>query len=230
MLKLIVGGSILLVLGLALSQPGLWADVSAVDRFGYLAQSGDGGDLLPDGTPASVRPAGALPWSSPAPCGLEWIADNPKGLSPDPPPSTLHFTRKFRVTARILSAGNFVLTFKADDQVSFYLNGQPVPVASCMPPAGNDGECQQYCHLVVIPSALFHPDPQENELKIDLTNLHNVRVGKDFGWTSLSYSLRVQATSDPLPLDPAAPNHPKRGSVSELKRIFFPHKDNKGKD
>jgi hypothetical protein len=215
-------GFIVAVLGLVLWQVGapVQADVVAVDRFGFLAQSGDGGDFLPDGTAASVIPAGSIPWSSPAPCGLQWIADNPKGLSPNPPPSVVHFTRKFRVTSRILSAGVFVLTFKADDQVTFYLNGQALPVASCTPPAGNDGECQQHCHMVVIPSALFRPDPEDNELKIDLTNLFNVPVGKDFGWTSLTYSLRVQATSDPLPEDPAAPARPKSQFFESLKRLF----------
>jgi len=175
---------------------GAWAQMAPlVSQYGVFAQSGDGGDLPPNGKAAPIIPAGTIPWLSPQPCGLQWIADNPKGYAPDPPPSVIHFTRSFRLSPDLVHKGTFTLSFKADDQVEFFLNGESVAVASCTPPPGDDGECQKYCHTAVIAGSKFLPEPQVNTLKIDLINLHNVRVGRHYGWTSLSYSLGVKEAS-----------------------------------
>jgi len=175
---------------------GAWAQtVPLTDQYGCFAQTGDGGDLLPDGQPAPVIAAGAIPWGSPEPCGLQWIADNPQGYTPDPPPSVVHFTRSFRIAKNLAAQGTFVLRYKADDKVEFFLNDRSVAVASCVPPPGDDGECQKYCHELIIPAADFLPDPQVNQLRVDLTNLFNVPVNGKHGYTSLSYSLCVQSSA-----------------------------------
>ncbi|HUO58420.1 MAG TPA: hypothetical protein VMV05_09635 [bacterium] len=153
---------------------------------GVVAESGDGKDLLPDGKPAPTIPAGTIPSS--APCGLAWISDNPLGLAPNPPPSIIRFKRIFNLSEKDLEKGQFILTFKADDKAEFFLNGKPKAAAACAPPPGNDGECQQFCHVFIIPASAFHPGP--NELDILLTNLFNISVGNQFGWTELSYRLR----------------------------------------
>jgi hypothetical protein len=172
-----------------------------VTGYGCFAQSGDGGDILPNGQVASIIPDGSLPWTAPAPCGLHWIADNPGGLASNPPPSAITFNRTFVLPASLIANGQFTLSFKADDAAQFFLNGQSVAVASCTPPVGNDGECQQYCHVFNIPGSAFVPGI--NTLQSKLTNLFNVQVGNNTGWTSLSYSLclaPVTAVGSPTPV------------------------------
>ncbi len=81
-------------------------------------------------------------------------------------------------------------------------------MASCNPPAGNDGECQQTCHLVTIPNSAFNAGP--NQLQIKLTNLFNVPLGNgNFGWTGLSYALCAQPvslTGSPTPIASVIPS------------------------
>jgi sugar lactone lactonase YvrE len=169
-----------------------------VTHYGCFAQTGDGWDFIQNGQTvqvASIVPAGTVPWS--APCGLQWISNNPGGLAPNPPPSNIFFNRSFTLDPSLIAHGVFTLRFKADDAVEFRLNGQSVAIASCNPPPGNDGECQQYCHEVAIPASALLGYPQVNTLQVKLTNLFNVAVGNgNTGWTGLSYALCV----DPLPI------------------------------
>jgi len=120
---------------------------------------------------------------------LEWICDNALGLAPNPPPSTIHFKRDFSLSNDDLEKTQFILTFKADDKVEFFLNGKTVAVATCTPPPGNDGECQHFCHVFMIPASSFQSG--SNELEIELTNLFNISVGNQYGWTALTYKLKV---------------------------------------
>lgn len=160
-----------------------------------IAQSGDGKDLLPDGKPAPLIAPGTIPSS--APCGMGWICDNPLGLAPNPPPSSVRFKRVFDLSEKDLGKGPFVLTFKADDKAEFFLNGASAAMAACTPPTGNDGECQQYCHEFVLPVSAFRAGP--NELDIVLTNLFNVPVKDKFGWSELSYQLKLRVGSGSMP-------------------------------
>jgi hypothetical protein len=160
----------------------------SVTAFGCFAQSGDGYDFLSNGQSAPIVPAGTVPWT--APCGLQWISNNSQGLAPNPPPSVINFTRSFYLAPNLVSNGVFTLSFKADDEAQFYLNGSTVASASCVPPSTDDGFCQQSCQIFTLPASSFIPG-QTNTLEITLTNLFNVPVGANYGWTGISYSLCV---------------------------------------
>jgi hypothetical protein len=156
-----------------------------VSAFGCFALSGDGFETMPGGVPA-VRVEG----DGTERCGGHSISDNVAGLAPELTPTSIHFTRQFVVDDEILTNGAFALSFAADDQASFVLNGEAI--ASCVPPDSNIGQCSATCQDFTIPLEKLRGDGQVNTLEIELVNLVSVPAGgDDFGWTSLLYSMCV---------------------------------------
>jgi hypothetical protein len=158
-----------------------------VSAFGCFAVSGDGWETLENGEPAVILAGEA------ARCGGVPISDNAFALSSEQTPTTIRFARHFVLDSDLVeSTGEFALSFAADDQATFVLNGETV--ASCVPDPGNPPECSATCQNFVIPRERFLGDGQVNTLEIELVNLVSVPAGNGtFGWTSMLYSLCVES-------------------------------------
>ena len=103
-------------------------------------------------------------------------------------PTTLRFRRSF-VLAEAVVDGIVSISFKADDAVSFVLNGQNI--GECTPTEGDPGLCQQQCTKVPLSAGVLL-DQQTNVLDIELINLQSADAGNgSFGWTAVSYALCV---------------------------------------
>lgn len=90
-----------------------------------------------------------------------------------------------------LSNGEVTVSLKADDAAEIVLNGQPI--ATCEPPAGNAGFCQQACRTTSFPSDVLLRDGAVNKVEIRLVNLQSAAAGGgNFGWTAISYTLCIQ--------------------------------------
>jgi hypothetical protein len=160
-----------------------------VSSYGCFALSGDGSEMQVSGEP------GVVVTSSPhgAACdGSKWVSDNENAYAPMQVPTTLQFRRSF-VLAQAVADGIVSISFKADDAVSFVLNGQAI--GKCEPTAGNLGLCQQECTKVPLSSGVLL-DEQTNVLDIELINLQSADAGNgNFGWTAVSYALCVAPPS-----------------------------------
>lgn len=154
-----------------------------VSNYGCFALSGDGSEMQVDGEP------GVVVTSSPhgdACNGSKWVSDNENAYAPMQVPTTLRFRRSF-VLAQAVADGSVSISFKADDAVSFVLNGQMI--GKCEPTADNMGLCQQGCTKVPLSSGVLLNE-QPNVLDIELTNLQSADAGNgNFGWTAVSYAL-----------------------------------------
>ncbi len=158
--------------------------VVTVGTFGCFARSGDGNDYFADGSPAAI--VTASPWR-PA-CDLKWIGLNANGYTKPTTPTTETITRTFSVDRLISDRATFTVSFEADDAAEIVLNGKSV--ASCSPPAGNAGECQQSCHVVTLSKADFNAVGQENRLEMKMININNTNAGGgNTGYTGISYSI-----------------------------------------
>lgn len=161
------------------------ANAVVVSSYGCFALSGDGSEQQVNGEP------GVVVTSSPhgAACdGTKWVSDNENAYAPMLVPTTLRFRRTFVLTQAV-AGGSVTISFKADDAVSFVLNGQAI--GQCEPTADNLGLCQQACTQVSLSSGVLL-DQQTNELDIELTNLQSADAGNgNFGWTAVSYALCV---------------------------------------
>lgn len=160
-----------------------------VSNYGCFALSGDGSEMQVSGEP------GVVVTSSPhgAACdGSNWVSDNENAYAPMQVPTTLRFRRSFVLTQAVAD-GSVSISFKADDAVSFVLNGQAI--GECEPTAGNLGLCQQACTNVLLNSGVLL-DEQTNVLDIELINLQSADAGNgNFGWTAVSYALCVAPPS-----------------------------------
>jgi hypothetical protein len=158
-------------------------DPIVVSNYGCFALSGDGSEMQVSGEP------GVVVTSSPhgAACdGSKWVSNNENAYAPMQVPTTLRFRRQF-VLAQAVADGIVSISFKADDAVSFVLNGQMI--GKCEPTAGNMGLCQQECTKVPLSSGVLL-DEQANVLDIELINLQSADAGNgNFGWTAVSYAL-----------------------------------------
>jgi hypothetical protein len=171
--------------GGATEEPG----VQRVSSYGCFAVSGDGWDMLPGGVPAVM-----IADAEGTRCGGRPIADNAAGLAAELTPTRLRFTRQFVVDDALLVGGSFGLSFAADDQATFVLNGEEI--ASCLPPESDIGKCSAACTTLAIPTEKLRGGGQINTLQIELVNLLSVPAGGgDFGWTSQLYSMCVAETS-----------------------------------
>ncbi len=154
-----------------------------VSSYGCFALSGDGSEMQVSGEP------GVVVTSSPhgvACDGSQWVSDNENAYAPPQVPTTLRFRRSF-VLAQAVADGIVSISFKADDAVSFVLNGQMI--GKCEPTASNPGLCQQECTTVPLSSGVLLNE-QANVLDIELINLQNSDAGNgNFGWTAVSYAL-----------------------------------------
>lgn len=160
-----------------------------VTSYGCFGRSGDGFDVLDDGSPAVLLNSSA-PYT--APCGLAWLSDNANAYAPETPPTTIVMQRRFVVTRAILQNGAFTISYKVDDGVSFILNGHAI--ASCMPTSDNAGFCQQACGSTQVPTSTLLGDGQVNTLEIQLLNLQSIPAGgTNFGYTAASYPMCVGA-------------------------------------
>ena len=160
---------------------------TTVTTFGCFSVSGDGNDLLASGVPATIvtnSPHGGA-------CGgSQWISDNANAYSPQTPPTTIAMRRSF-VLDPSLSTGIVTASLKADDAAEVVLNGQSI--ATCTPPVGNTGYCQQACFSTTFPNDVLLRDGAVNKVEIRLVNLQSaVASGGNFGWTALSYTLCIQ--------------------------------------
>lgn len=164
-------------------------DPTVVASYGCFALSGDGSEMQVGGEP------GVVVTSSPhgAACdGSKWVSDNENAYAPMQVPTTLRFRRRFVLTEAVAD-GSVSISFKADDAVSFVLNGQAI--GQCEPTAGNLGLCQQACTRVSLSSGVLL-DQQINVLDIELTNLQSADAGNgNYGWTAVSYALCVAPPS-----------------------------------
>lgn len=162
---------------------------TVVSSYGCFALSGDGSEIQVNGEP------GVVVTSSPhgAACeGSDWVSDNENAYSPMQVPTTLRFRRRF-VLAQAVTDGVVSISFKADDAVSFVLNGQAI--GACEPTEGNMGLCQQECTKLPLSAGVLL-DQQTNVLDIELTNLQSADAGNgNFGWTAVSYALCVAPPS-----------------------------------
>jgi hypothetical protein len=160
-----------------------------VTAYGCFGRSGDGLDVLDDGSPA-VLLNGNAPYT--APCGMAWVSDNANAFAPQTPPTTIVMRRRFIVAPSILQSGTFTISYKVDDGVSFILNGHAI--ASCMPTSDNAGFCQQACGSTQVPTDTLLGDGQVNTLEIHLINLQSIPAGDtNFGYTAASYQMCVGA-------------------------------------
>lgn len=157
-----------------------------VTSFGCFAVSADGWETLGSGDPAVLIPG------TPDRCGGRPICDNALGLSSETTPTSMRFVRRFVLDDDLIVAtGEFVLSFVADDQARFFLNGQEV--ASCVPVSGNIAQCSADCLISSIPRSSFLGNGQVNTLEVELVNLLSAPTGNGtFGWTSLTYSICVE--------------------------------------
>lgn len=162
-----------------------------VNAYGCFIHSGDGGDLLPDGSIAADVTSALYS----AACDSTWVSQNPNAYAPQETPTELVMRRAFIVDPRF-GAGRFSITFKADDAVEMILNGQSV--ASCTPPNENLGFCQQSCTETTIPAEALKPAGEVNLLEARLINLQSIPAdGDNWGYTALNYSVCV--AEPPLP-------------------------------
>ena len=165
------------------------SDPVVVSSYGCFALSGDGSEMQVNGEP------GVVVTSSPhaAACdGSKWVSDNENAYAPMQVPTTLRFRRSFVLTPAVAD-GSVSISFKADDAVSFVLNGQAI--GECEPTADNLALCQQACTKVSLSSGV-HLDQRANVLDIELTNLQSADAGNgNFGWTAVSYALCVAPPS-----------------------------------
>lgn len=138
---------------------------------------------------------GVVVTSSPhgAACGdSKWVSDNEHAYAPMQVPTTLRFRRSF-VLAQAVTDGTVSISFKADDAVSFVLNGQAI--GECEPTEGNIGLCQQGCTKLPLSAGVLL-NQQTNVLDIELTNLQSADAGNgNFGWTAVSYALCIDPPS-----------------------------------
>lgn len=159
---------------------------ASVDTFGCFIRSGDGGDLLPTGEVATNV---TNPVYSPA-CDSAWVSTNENAYTSLEVPTTVVMRRSF-VIADDLGAGDFSITYKADDAIDFFLNGELI--LGCTPPVQNPGFCQQVCNTSAIPPAALKPPGKLNTLEARLTNLQSTPAGNgNFGYTALNYSVCVE--------------------------------------
>jgi hypothetical protein len=156
---------------------------TVVSSYGCFALSGDGSEMQVNGEPGVVVTSSPY---GPACDGSKWVSDNANAYTPMQVPTTLRFRRTF-VLAQAVADGNVTISFKADDAVSFVLNGQTI--GKCEPTADNLGLCQQGCAKVPLSAGVLL-DQQANVLDIELTNLQSGDAGGGhFGWTAVSYAL-----------------------------------------
>ncbi|HVY25959.1 MAG TPA: hypothetical protein VHB79_05380 [Polyangiaceae bacterium] len=156
-----------------------------VSSYGCFALSGDGSEMQVNGEPGVVVTSSPY---GPGCDGSQWVSDNANAYAPMQVPSTLRFRRSF-VLAQAVADGSVSISFKADDAVSFVLNGQTI--GKCEPTADNLGLCQQGCTQVPLSAGVLL-DQQANVLDIELTNLQSADAGNGhFGWTAVSYALCV---------------------------------------
>ena len=161
--------------------------IVTVSSFGCFARSGDGDDYFPDGTRAVV--VTNSPWR--APCGVSWIGLNENGYTKPTTPSTESLTRQFVIDSLISDRATITVSFEADDAAEIVLNGKLI--ASCTPPAGNVGECQQSCRVVTLSKDDLEPVGQVNLLEMRMVNLLNTSVpGGNTGYTGISYAICAQ--------------------------------------
>jgi hypothetical protein len=195
------GGWLLLTLGVAAqgcgsgggrprdAGPDVFAGtVATVASFGCFARSGDGNDYFADGKAAVV--VTNSPWR-PA-CDLSWVGLNANGYTKPTTPTTESLTRRFIIDSAISDSAIFTVSFEVDDAAELVLNGKSI--ASCTPPAGNAGECQQSCHVVTLSKSDFNPVGQENVLEMKMVNLLNTPAPNGMtGYTGISYSICAMA-------------------------------------
>lgn len=157
-----------------------------VDTFGCFIRSGDGGDLLPTGEIA-VNVTNSV--YSPA-CDSTWVSTNENAYTSQEVPTTVVMRRSF-IIADDLGAGDFSITYKADDAIDFFLNGELI--IGCTPPAENPGFCQQVCNTSAISPASLKPPGELNTIEARLVNLQSTPAGDgNFGYTALNYSVCVE--------------------------------------
>jgi hypothetical protein len=159
-----------------------------VETFGCFIRSGDGGDLLPNGEIAVNVTSSVYS----AACDSAWVAENEHAYAPQHTPTTLIMRRSF-VVDETLGTGAFSITYKADDAVDFFLNGQLI--IGCSPPENNPGLCQQVCNTSAMPAEAFNPPGVVNTLEARLVNTASVPAGgENYGYTALNYAVCVTQT------------------------------------
>ena len=113
---------------------------------------------------------------------------NANGFTKPTTPTTESLTGRFVVDSLISDRATITVSFEADDAAEIVLNGKSI--ASCTPPAGNAGECQQSCHVVTLSRDDFKPVGQENVLEMKMINLNNTTApGGNTGYTGISYEI-----------------------------------------
>jgi hypothetical protein len=156
-----------------------------VEAYGCFIHSGDGGDLLPNGEIAVNVTSSVYS----AACDSAWVSSNENAYAPQQTPTTLVMRRSFVVDPS-LGAGDFTITYKADDAIDFLLNGQLI--IGCSAPDDNPGLCQQVCNTSAMPAAAFNPPGVVNTLEARLINTFSVPAGgENYGYTALNYSVCV---------------------------------------
>jgi hypothetical protein len=156
-----------------------------VETYGCFIHSGDGGDLLPNGEIAVNVTSSVYS----AACESAWVSSNENAYAPQQTPTTLVMRRSFVVDPS-LGAGDFSITYKADDAIDFVLNGQLI--IGCSAPDDNPGLCQQVCNTSAMPAAAFNPPGVVNTLEARLINTFSVPAGgENYGYTALNYSVCV---------------------------------------
>jgi hypothetical protein len=162
-----------------------FGDPTSVAEFGCFIRSGDGGDLLADG---SIAVNVTNPVYSAA-CDSAWVSRDENAFAPQATPTTLVMRRAF-VIDEDLGAGRLSITYKADDAIDFVLNGELI--IGCTPPSDNAGFCQQVCSTSTIPAAALRPAGEVNLLEARLVNLQSLDAGNgNYGYTALNYSVCV---------------------------------------
>lgn len=164
-----------------------FGEPTSVDEFGCFIRSGDGGDLLSDG---SIAVNVTNPVYTAA-CDSAWVSRDANAFAPQATPTTLIMRRAF-VIDEALGAGAFSITYKADDAIDFVLNGELI--IGCAPPLDNAGFCQQVCNTSDIPAGALKPAGEVNLLEARLVNLQSVAAGDgNYGYTALNYSVCVRS-------------------------------------
>lgn len=163
-----------------------FGEPAQVDTFGCFIRTGDGGDILPTGEIATnvTNPVYS------AACDSTWVSTNENAYTSQEVPTTLIMRRSF-IIADDLGAGDFSITYKADDAIDFFLNGELI--IGCTPPAQDPGFCQHVCNTSAIPPAALKPAGELNTLEARLINLQSTPAGNgNFGYTALNYSVCVE--------------------------------------
>lgn len=159
-------------------------DVTVVGTFGCFARSGDGADFFANGAAAVV--VTDSPWRTP--CGVAWISTNSHGYAPEMVPVTETITKTFIVDSLISDRATFTISVEVDDAAEIVLNGKVI--ASCTPPEGNAGLCQQSCMVFTLAKTDFKPAGEPNQLQIKMINLQSGNAGGgNFGWSGISYEI-----------------------------------------